>query len=168
MNFTLTKIKYLESLSEETPAYTATVLLDGKPFCNVSNHGHGACDDQHMIAPFTQADMKKACEFFSAQYGTFEPFDGFCHDHLYAHLDAQLAKKNDVIRQKQQQQLIKFKSEFSSKLIFLKTPKGRGIVSIPYDSTNVARVRLYVKSKFPKAVILNDASEEKLTQLLCD
>lgn len=167
MNLTLTSIKYLESLSEETPAYTATVLLDGKPFCHVSNHGHGGCDMQHMIAPFTDADMKKAIDFLKPQYGDFETLDGFCHDHLYAHLDAKLAKKNDAIRVKQRQMVEKFKSEFSSKLIFLKTPKAKSIVSIPYDETNKARVRLYVKSKFPKAKVLNDITEAELVALLC-
>ncbi|MGZ8364777.1 MAG: hypothetical protein ACXWWG_00530 [Nitrospira sp.] len=160
MNLTLTKVKYLKSLSEETPAYTATVLLDGKPFCHVSNHGHGGCDEQHMIAPFTNADLLKAIEFLKPTYGDFEPFDSFCQEKLFESLNAGIIAK-------QQEQLAKFKSEFSSKLIFLKTPKGRGIVSIPYDDTNKARVRLYVKQKWPKAVILNDASEEKLTQLLC-
>lgn len=167
MNLTLSNIKYLESLSEETPAYTAAVLLDGKPFCHVSNHGHGGCDMQHMVAPFTQDDMKKAIDFLKPQYGDFETFDGFCHDHLYAFLDAKLAKKNEAIRAKQQAQVKQFQSEFGKKLIFLKTPKSRSIVSIPYDETNKARVRLYVKSKFPKAKVLNDITEAELVAILC-
>ncbi len=38
----LKKIKYSESLSEETPAYTATAYVDGVRFAEVSNHGTGA------------------------------------------------------------------------------------------------------------------------------
>lgn len=33
------------NLSEETPAYTARVLVDGEHFADVSNHGHGGCDN---------------------------------------------------------------------------------------------------------------------------
>lgn len=46
-NIELRKAKYLKSLSEETPAYTAQVWIDGEHFCDVSNHGHGGCDEQH-------------------------------------------------------------------------------------------------------------------------
>lgn len=60
MQLTLRNIKHSPSLSEETNAYTATVYKDGKPFCHVSNHGHGGCDMQHPIAPFTYDDIKAA------------------------------------------------------------------------------------------------------------
>lgn len=41
---TLANVKLHVGLSEETPCYTATVLVDGKKFADVSNHGHGGCD----------------------------------------------------------------------------------------------------------------------------
>lgn len=47
LNLELRNIKYMASLSEETNCYSATVYLDGKPVCDVSNHGHGGCDMQH-------------------------------------------------------------------------------------------------------------------------
>lgn len=47
LNLTLRNIKHLASMSEETYCYSATVYLDGKPVCDVSNHGHGGCDMQH-------------------------------------------------------------------------------------------------------------------------
>ncbi len=34
-------------LSEETPAYTAKVYVDGRYFADVSNSGHGGCDMVH-------------------------------------------------------------------------------------------------------------------------
>jgi len=46
---TLKSIKLHEGLSEETPAYTATLCVDGKPFCLVSNAGHGGGDDYHPL-----------------------------------------------------------------------------------------------------------------------
>lgn len=47
INIELKNIKHMASLSEETNCYSATVYLDGKPVCDVSNHGHGGCDMQH-------------------------------------------------------------------------------------------------------------------------
>lgn len=45
----LKKIKYSKSLSEETNAYTAQIWVDGKHFCDVSNHGYGGGDEHHPI-----------------------------------------------------------------------------------------------------------------------
>lgn len=42
----LRKVSHSKSLSEETPAYTAQVWVDGKHFCDVSNHGQGGSDMQ--------------------------------------------------------------------------------------------------------------------------
>ena len=46
---TLTKISHNARLSEETPAYTAIINVDGKPFCEVSNHGHGGGDNYYAL-----------------------------------------------------------------------------------------------------------------------
>lgn len=43
----LKKIKLLKSLSEETPAYTADLYVDGELIAHLSNHGHGGCDYCH-------------------------------------------------------------------------------------------------------------------------
>ncbi|MEE8608980.1 MAG: hypothetical protein V3S55_15355 [Nitrospiraceae bacterium] len=40
----LKSIKVHTGLSEETPAYTAKLFVDGKHFADVSNQGHGGCD----------------------------------------------------------------------------------------------------------------------------
>ena len=180
MNITLKNIKHMPSLSEETECYSADLYLDGKLVAHVSNRGHGGCDEQRpakgqsydiirTMNDWCKANLPKhSYDFGEGRKGEYDTdLEGLCNELLNKHLNAAIEAKNAVIRQKQQEQLAKFKSEFSSKIIFLKTPKGRGIVSIPYDATNVARARLYVKTKFPKAIILNDCSEEKLTQLLC-
>ena len=41
----LKNIKVMEQLSEETRCYTASVYLDGKRIGQVSNRGHGGCDE---------------------------------------------------------------------------------------------------------------------------
>jgi len=47
MRLELRKIEHAKSLSEETPAYTAQVWVDGVHFCDVANHGQGGCDMQY-------------------------------------------------------------------------------------------------------------------------
>jgi hypothetical protein len=38
-------VKLIESLSEETPCFTADVYEDGKLIAHASNRGHGGCND---------------------------------------------------------------------------------------------------------------------------
>ncbi len=58
MKLELKAIEHSASLSEETYAYSAKLYVDGKPFASVSNHGQGGCDSVHLLAPFTQADLR--------------------------------------------------------------------------------------------------------------
>lgn len=44
MKIELKALKIASSLSEETTAYTATVLVDGQPAFDARNQGHGGCD----------------------------------------------------------------------------------------------------------------------------
>lgn len=43
----LRKLSHAKSLSEETPAYSAQIWVDGVYFCDVTNHGHGGPDDYY-------------------------------------------------------------------------------------------------------------------------
>jgi len=56
MNLEMKSIKHFASGSQETYCYTAVVYLDGKPFADVSNDGHGGCDrvHPHNKTPFTK------------------------------------------------------------------------------------------------------------------
>lgn len=44
MKITLSRISHNKRLSEETHAYSADLIVDGKKVAEVSNHGHGGCD----------------------------------------------------------------------------------------------------------------------------
>lgn len=44
MNIEMKKIKHYASMSEETYCYEAVVYLDGKPFAELRNDGHGGAD----------------------------------------------------------------------------------------------------------------------------
>lgn len=48
MKLELRNIKVHGQLSRETRCYSATVHVDGKPAVDVSNRGHGGCDEQSL------------------------------------------------------------------------------------------------------------------------
>jgi hypothetical protein len=47
MKIELKNLKHMESLSEETNCFTATVYIDGKRAGEASNRGHGGCNEYH-------------------------------------------------------------------------------------------------------------------------
>jgi len=47
MKFTLKKIRYMASLSQETSCYSADLYVDGKKIGEVANDGHGGPDSFH-------------------------------------------------------------------------------------------------------------------------
>ena len=49
---------YNAALSQETPCFSATLLLDGKPVCLVENRGNGEC---HKYSPPLGSDYTPAC-----------------------------------------------------------------------------------------------------------
>ena len=86
----LKNIKYFASMSEETPCYKADIFINGKKAINVSNHGHGACDDIYAYPSFglTQNGLKEFEQYLAKlQDDDFEPIDSWCHDRLYEYLD---------------------------------------------------------------------------------
>jgi len=59
MKLELKAIKHCEFASDETNCYEGKVYVDGKPMIEVSNEGHGGCDTQFPIKPFTHKDVEK-------------------------------------------------------------------------------------------------------------
>lgn len=64
----LRKISHHKRLSEETPAYTAQLWVDGVHFADVSNHGTGGCDDQRPMNGKTDDDLRALNERIKATY----------------------------------------------------------------------------------------------------
>jgi hypothetical protein len=58
LNIELRSIKHSKSLSEETPAYTAALFLDGRKVAEISNHGHGGADMVRWTAPAAEARIR--------------------------------------------------------------------------------------------------------------
>lgn len=55
----ISKVKYSASLSEETNAYTAVVLIDGVPAFDASNHGTGGADMYHRVKGYDGPDERE-------------------------------------------------------------------------------------------------------------
>ena len=50
--------KYAAFASKDSACYEATLYVDGKRFASVSNSGHGGCDMQEPIKPYTHEDLR--------------------------------------------------------------------------------------------------------------
>ena len=59
MKIEIKNIKHAANLSEETPAYTATVYVDGVAMVDVRNDGCGGCDSQYPRKGFGYDDLKR-------------------------------------------------------------------------------------------------------------
>lgn len=155
MNIELRNIKVLASLSEETPAYTATLFVDGKKIGDVSNHGHGGCDEFHG----DNAAYNKAALFIHDQekddtpvsdYWADKPqalanltFEGWCHTKAFESLE----RKN-------------FASKLSRQIMYVKAGEknvyGAKIVKGRKDDQIAA-----YKAKIPGIIVLNTLSADE-------
>lgn len=152
MKIELRKIQLLKSLSEETPAYTADLYIDGKLLAHVSNHGHGGCDMIH--APkggdhnFVNAEYLRVDEFVKKTYPktTYtgggsehvmdESLECLCHQQVW---DADLVKT--------------VKRDLASKVMFVKTD-GK-LYSTKSKGADQAKAIDFLKAKADVKTILN-------------
>ena len=84
MNLEMKSIKHFASGSQETYCYTAVVYLDGKPFADVSNDGHGGCDyvHPHDKSPLTkvQGAWRKKFDEIEEYFASLPNLDVGVHD----------------------------------------------------------------------------------------
>jgi hypothetical protein len=147
----LKKVHHSKSLSEETPAYSAQVFVDGVHFCDVTNHGTGGPDDYHSYGDKTFAeDLKALNERIGATFPKFgqdynrdgwpRDLEVVCHELLD---EAAIAK--DLSR------LLKRTVAFFD-------PAKREVRSFKGKHEGVARAHLITAAlrKTPDAIILNN------------
>jgi hypothetical protein len=75
MKITIANLKHSESLSEETNAYTATVLVDGMRAFDASNHGTGGPDMYHPIKGYTGPSESEINDWLKANTPAIEFHD---------------------------------------------------------------------------------------------
>lgn len=149
----LRKISHAKSLSEETPAYSADVYVDGKLFCHVSNHGQGGPDEQHppkgmtnsQFQPLLEALERRIVETYPSHPFRIgdeiehieESFEGLCQSAL---IDADIAKS--------------LKRDLAKKIVF---QKPDGIYTVKRTTTGQdAQLIAIIKQKHGIARTLNE------------
>ncbi len=101
----LKSVKVHMGLSEETPAYTAKVYVDGKHFADVSNEGHGGPDMVYPPkkgTPYNSPEFDAALKALEARIGETYPktdmskykmddmdesLEVLCHTAVWLHVD---------------------------------------------------------------------------------
>lgn len=133
LNIELRKVSHSKSLSEETPAYSAQVWIDGVHFCDVSNHGQGGSDLQLPplgVDPIGFRDRLAALEKrIAAEYPKHsyqaggethsfdESFEGLCQGLLYRR-EVEAAVRRDLKAK------VMFVKPTDGKIYGVKIPKG--------------------------------------------
>lgn len=155
LNIELRKVSHNRSLSEETNAYTAQVWVDGKHFCDVSNHGQGGCDEQHPAKGKTWEDIKALNDTIKATYPK-HVFDGHELDNDLEMVCADLLTEHLIARD--------LKRDLSKKILFIK-PGERGIWTVKKRPTLVEQQIVAVKKHHGIAKTLNEMPFEEAVKL---
>ncbi len=145
-------------LSDETPAYTARLFVDGEHFADVSNSGHGGCDMVYPAQPRFSSPASAACfrsnlEELEAQIKATYPghdydFGGDAKGHMEESLEGLCHMQAWEFVEKRN-----FKSQLSRKVVMVEDGK---VYSIKGKKTP-ERVAAVVK-QYPDATILNSLS----------
>lgn len=136
-------IKHSASLSEETPAYTATLLVNGVVFGEVSNHGQGGSDEFHSKV-HSYKDLKALDDLVASTYPKVEAFgmeltesvEMLCHGIVY-----------------EEQERKNLRSMLSRKFLYI---KADGVYTVAKAKGKEAAHLSALKGKNPTAVFLNE------------
>lgn len=69
----LRRVSHSKALSEETPAYSAQVFVDGVHFCDVTNHGQGGPDEVCGVNSERNRDVYPRLEALNARIAATYP-----------------------------------------------------------------------------------------------
>lgn len=150
MKIELKNIKVVESLSDETNCFTATVYVDGKKIGELSNRGHGGPDDFHGdYDAFNKAEawLKDNMDPVELWEGHTTPMDMelYCGQLIE---DWRLAKS--------------LKADMRGKVLFIE-PGKEGIMALRWKGVRKIEDRHIesVRKSHPNATILNTLPIEK-------
>ena len=156
----LKNIKYAAFASEETHCYEATLYVDGKRFAKVSNQGHGGCDMQEPIKPFTFKDIRKLEETIAEEYPKYgsEYGDGKEYDQNLDMVCGNLVNQWHVD---------KHIKKSLKKILYVRSDGEKDVWSMSNAvgaKHHGEAVRQKIKEKFPEAIILNDLPIKEVRQ----
>lgn len=154
MKIELKNVKVIESMSEETNCYTASLYVDGKKIGIVSNRGHGGCDE------------------FNGDWTAFEAAQNWLKSN---HEEVQLSEDMSVPMDMElfcgewveNWRVTKsLKKDLKSKVLF--TEKGKpGLYQLSWKGVRTLTDRHidHAKAKHPNATILNTLPLEKALEI---
>jgi len=162
---TLKGIKHAAFASEETHCFQATVYFDNKKVGTVSNEGRGGCDYEYptdkkgwteMVGyiktlPPVVSDNPDLADEDGTPFSMRQSLENICCDIV-----------NDWLVVKS------FKRDFSTKLMFTKTPEDREVYQYSLKQRGYAKPVLVdhftklLAEKHPQAVILNNLNDSDL------
>jgi hypothetical protein len=144
--------KLAKHLSEETPAYTAKVYVDGKHMVNVQNDGHGGCDRQDPAPGYTFKDVQLLNDRMKR---TLDPVD--VHG-MSLEMNLELWCHTEVWRG---DALKGFKRRMNTRIIFVDLQgEEKGVFEMKYQKATKQRTIDAIKKRWPGAEILNDTVPE--------
>lgn len=142
----LRRIEVHVGLSEETPAYTAKLFVDGEHFADVSNGGHGGCDMLRFVDGQSHETFKALDERVAAEYPPHdchgmtleESVEMMCHGLVWEHVDqrklrAKLGRKVLVTRDGDVYELKGRKSDALVAAASRKYGRTNVLNAIPFD-----------------------------------
>lgn len=145
MNIEFKSIKTLASLSEETACYTAKLYIDGKYVADVSNRGHGGCDDYAFQPGFSYETIKAA----DAYLATLPVIDEQYGIHNSVEIMGQEAANRHI-------ELQNFRSKLSRKILIVKDD-GVYTIGAPKTAANIEAC----KAKYGAENVLNALPVDK-------
>jgi hypothetical protein len=160
MKLELKNVKHAAFASQETHCFEATLYVDGKRFATVSNEGHGGCNYEYPIAPFTDRDIKKLNEKIAAEYPpiVFDDYDGLDRDNdsMPQDLDYVVGGMvNDHLLDKEIKRALR-------RILFIESPDSKDVYTFGAAKDNKNLIRTKVLKKYPQAIILNDLPLEEV------
>ena len=165
MKIEVKKIKLSKSLSEETPAYTASVFINDKHFADVSNHGTGGCDNVYppkgtpMNDPAWNARLASVEQYIKDQFPKHSYVaDGETHtyDESLEGVCQAAAWADDLMKS--------IKRDLASKVMFTKAD-GK-VYQVKSKGAEQVRMIAVVKAMPTTVKILNELPIEEAAKLL--
>ena len=123
---TLGKFKYFAGMSEETNAFTANVMLDGKVIGYADNHGKGGCTHVRFVC-----DNRHEMEVHQTAIA----------DHIDTLVDAEVMKKETA------RIVAKVRRDAIKKAQFIKTTTQKGFVAGFKNVTDLNRSQAVAQAK---------------------
>ena len=161
----LQKISYNASLSQETSAYSATLLIDGKKVGTVSNHGHGGADDFTPARGFTYQTYLEADKRIQTEYPKVKLDTGAGIIEIEASLETVCGEILETFLVSRD-----IRRLMSKNVLFFehgRPPEGetRPLMRLASKSHPLDLCIKHIKTKHPEALVLNDVSLELAIQL---